>query len=82
MYEGTAPHGTSDERSGEIDYIVDEYGQATHLHGKPQDEPESYPVPESLDDDILSRMDKARREIKKVAKDLTDARQVRKRLRF
>jgi len=45
-------------------------------------EPESYAVPESLDDDLLSQMDKDKREIKKVAKDLTDARQIRKRWWF
>lgn len=82
MYEGTALHSTSDEPSSEADWIVDEHGPPRRPHGKPQGEPESYPVPESLDDDILSRMGEARREIKKVAKDLTDARQVRKRLRF
>jgi hypothetical protein len=82
MYEGTALHSTSDEPSSEADWIVDEHGPPRRPHGKPQGEPESYPVPESLDDDILSRMGEARREIKKVAKDLTDASQVRKRLRF
>ena len=80
--ECTAPHSTSDEPVGEADWIVDEHGQARRPHGKPQGEPESYAVPESLDDDLLSRMDKDKREIKKVAKDLTDARQIRKRWRF
>ena len=80
--EGTAPRSKGDAPSGVVDWILDEHGQARPSHGKPQGEPESYAVPESLDDDLLSQMDKDKREIKKVAKDLTDARQIRKRWRF
>ena len=81
VHEGTVPPNTSDEPAGEADWVVDEHGQARRPHGKPPGEPEYYPMPESLDDDIVPTMDKARRELKKTA-DYFSARQVRKRLRF
>lgn len=78
----TEPRSTSDEPFGEADWIVDEHGQARRPNGKPQSEPESHPVPEFLDDDPLSKANKYIRETKKLAKDLTSGKQIRKRLRF
>jgi hypothetical protein len=80
--ECTAPHSTSDEPVGEADWIVDEHGQARRPNYKPQGESESYPVPESLDDDPLSQADKYIRETKKLAEHLTDGRRILNRWRF